>query len=78
MKVDLPQFQGYAKAVVKNTLDWVGTLSDEDLNREVQAPGFPTQSVGSWITLAAVVHPSNHCGEVAALKGLKGAKGYPF
>jgi hypothetical protein len=78
VKVDLPQFQPYAKAVLANTLEWVGSLSDEDLEREVSVPGFPTQSVAGWITLAAIVHPSNHCGEVSALKGIQGAKGYPF
>ena len=78
VKVDLPQFQEYAKAVAQNTLTWVDTLSEDDLAQEKKIPGFPKMNIGGWITLTAVVHPSNHCGEIAALKGLSGAKGYPF
>jgi hypothetical protein len=78
VKVDMPAAQEYGKAVLANTLDWVGTLSESDLDREVEAPGFPKMTVGSWITLTAIVHPSNHCGEISALKGVQGAKGYPF
>lgn len=78
VKVDLPQLQQYAQAVFQNTLDWVDTLTEDDLSREMEPPGFGKQTVASMISLAAVVHLSNHCGEVSALKGIQGAKGYPF
>jgi hypothetical protein len=78
VNVDLPQLQKYAEAVLSNTLSYVDSLSPDDLAREIEPPGFGKQTVGSMITLGAVVHPSNHCGEISALKGLQGAKGYPF
>ncbi len=78
VKVDMPVAREYGKAVLANTLGWIDSLSESDLEREVEPPGFPKQTVGQWITIAAIAHPSNHCGEIAALKGLGGAKGYPF
>jgi hypothetical protein len=78
VKVEMPVAQEYGKAVLANTLDWVGSLSEADLDREVEAAGFPKMTIGSWITLTAIVHPSNHCGEISALKGVLGTKGYPF
>ena len=35
-------------------------------------------SLGAFITMTSVIHPSNHIGEISCLKGLQGAKGYPF
>jgi hypothetical protein len=35
-------------------------------------------SLGSFISFIALVHTSNHVGEISALKGIQGAKGYPF
>jgi uncharacterized damage-inducible protein DinB len=78
VQVDIPQLQQYGKAVLKNTLDWVDSLTEADLDRELNPPGFGKQTVASMISLAALVHVSNHCGEVSALKGIQGAKGYPF
>jgi uncharacterized damage-inducible protein DinB len=78
VKVDLGQAKEYGHAVMKNTLEWLDTLSETDLDRELEPPGFGKQTVASMISLAAVVHGSNHCGEISALKGLQGAKGYPF
>jgi hypothetical protein len=78
VKIDLGQAQEYAKAVYKNTDEYVASLSPDDLDREIDMPGFPKMSAGGWIALAAVVHPSNHIGEISAMKGIKGGKGYPF
>jgi DinB superfamily len=78
VKVDISQACEYAKAVYSNTDEYVATLSPEDLDREIEVPGFPNQTVGGWLSLAAVIHPSNHIGEISAMKGIQGAKGYPF
>ena len=80
VKVDLPQLQEYVKAVFKNTEDYVASLKPEDLDREIDltSAGLGKMSLGAFITITAVIHPSNHIGEISCLKGLQGAKGYPF
>lgn len=78
VKVDLGQARQYAQAVYKNTLDYVGSLGEADLGREIDVPGFGKHSLAYYLTVSAVIHPSNHIGEVSAIKGVFGAKGYPF
>jgi hypothetical protein len=78
VKVDLPALKEYAKAVYAATDEYVDGLSDEELDRKMQFGQMGEQSISSVLTLITIVHPSNHIGEVSALKGLEGAKGYPF
>jgi hypothetical protein len=80
VKADIPQVQEYMKAVFKNTEDYVASLKPDDLNREIDlaAAGLGKMSLGAFITLTSVVHPSNHIGEISCMKGQQGAKGYPF
>ena len=80
VKVDLPAMKEYAQTVYKNTADYISGLSADDLNREVDLSNFSLgkQTVG-WVFGNFVVgHLNNHCGEASCLKGLQGAKGYPF
>ena len=80
VKVDLPQVHEYVRAVFKNTEEYVASLKPEDLDREIDltSAGMGKMSLGAFITITAVIHPSNHIGEISCLKGLQGAKGYPF
>jgi hypothetical protein len=78
VKVDLNQLKEYAKAVYANTNEYVSSLKPEDLDRELDVPGFGKNSLAYYLNIAAVVHPSNHIGEVSALKGIQGLQGYPF
>jgi hypothetical protein len=78
VKVDLEQTRKYAQAVYANTLEYVSSLSPEDLDREMDIPGFGKNSLAWFINIATVVHPSNHIGEVSAMKGIQGLQGYPF
>ena len=78
VKVDMPALKAYAKAVHAQTDSYVSSLSDADLAQTMDFGGMGQQSIASIITLLAIVHPSNHIGEVSALKGISGAKGYPF
>jgi hypothetical protein len=80
VKIDLPQLSEYVQAVFKNTEDYVAGLSDEELGRELDLTnvGLGKMTLGAFITVTAVIHPSNHIGEISCLKGLQGAKGYPF
>ncbi len=80
VKVDLPQFHEYVRAVFKNTEEYVAGLKPDDLDREMDltSAGMGKMSLGAFITMTSVIHPSNHIGEVSCLKGIQGAKGYPF
>jgi uncharacterized damage-inducible protein DinB len=80
VKLDLPQLNEYVQAVFKSTEAYVAGLKSEDLARELDLTnvGLGKMSLAAFITLTAVIHPSNHIGEISCLKGLQGAKGYPF
>jgi hypothetical protein len=79
VQVDLPQVRQYAKAVYQHTDDWLATLSPDDLDKKIDMSSF---GMGEQpvITLINIVgqHINNHLGEISCLKGLQGAKGYPF
>ena len=78
--VDLPEALDYMRAVFKDTEDYVAGLKPEDLDREIDLSnaGFGKMSLGGFISMIAVIHPSNHIGEISCMKGQQGAKGYPF
>ncbi len=78
--VDLVAAKEYAQAVYLATDEYIASLTDEDLNKPVDLSMFGMGQV----TLAWVIdrfisgHCDNLAGEIAALKGLQGLKGYPF
>lgn len=78
VKVDMGVLKEYAQAVHAQTDEYISNLSDHDLDQKIEFGGMGPQSIAQVITLIAIVHPSNHIGEVSALKGLAGSKGYPF
>ena len=80
VKVDLAQAREYAQAVYKNTDAYFAAMSPEDLDKEIDMSGFgmgkqPLSTLAANIVLQ---HINNHLGEISCLKGLQGAKGYPF
>lgn len=80
VQVDLPAFRVYAKAVYEATDGYLATLSDPALSREVDlsAMGMGKQTAGFVWDNALIGHAYCHCGEISALKGMQGKKGYPF
>ncbi len=80
VKVDLPALKQYAQAVYNNTLDYASSLKPDDLDREIDLSNFGLgkQSLAWVMTNGVVGHVASHCGEISCLKGLQGAKGYPF
>ena len=78
--VDLPSFHEYAKATFASTEEYVAGLKPEDLDREIDlaSAGMGKMSLGEFITMTSVVHPSNHIGEISCMKGMQGATGYGF
>ena len=67
----------YAEQIQKATLDYIATLNDADLDRQVDTQFFGMQSLAFLLQLAAM-HATGHAGDVAAVKGMQGPQGLPF
>ena len=67
----------FADQIQKATLDYISTLSDADLDRQIDTQFFGVQSQAFLLQLAAM-HAAGHAGDVAAVKGMQGLKGLPF
>lgn len=78
VQVDLPVLREYAKAVYQNTADYIDSLSDEDLEHTMELRMMGTQTVGWVLGNIILWHVNAHCGEISCLKGMQGARGYPF
>ena len=76
-KGDLAALQPYKEAVYASTQAYLDSLSDADLDREVDMGGNTT-TVGDALTNALVGNNLAHTGEISALKGVQGSKGYAF
>ena len=77
IRVDLAVLHDYAKTVAEALQSWLGPLIPEDLERVITTPiGEYTQA--HILDLFVIWHINAHCGEIAALKGCLGVKGYPF
>jgi hypothetical protein len=80
VKVDLPAFRKYAQAVHAATDGYLASLTAGELDRpiDLSSNGMGQRPV-SWVLGALVIsHLNNMAGEISVLKGLQGAKGYPF
>ena len=80
VKVDLPALRQYAQAVHAATDKYLASLSDGALGRtlDLSAMGLGQQTVRWMLNAVLIGNVNMHCGEIACLKGLQGAKGYPF
>jgi hypothetical protein len=77
VRVDLAAMHDYARAVSEAAQGWLGTLAPDDLERVVKTPLGELQ-LGPMLETFVVWHVSAHTGEISALKGLQGGRGYPF
>lgn len=66
----------YQAAVREATDQYLATLNDADLDREVNFIGGKRTVADVLCTL--VVHTAAHAGDIATLKGVQGVKGLPF
>jgi hypothetical protein len=80
VKVDVKQFREYAKAVFAETEKYVATLTDEDLDKDVDMSAFGMGNKKAYDIIANIIsgHAYSIMGEIAVLKGIQGLKGYPF
>ncbi len=77
VKVDVPKLQEFAKKVYKQTDDYLATLKDSDLENEVEIPGMGKKTLSFLLTSFLLLHIANLTGEISAIKGVQGLKGYP-
>ncbi|HDQ71496.1 MAG TPA: DinB family protein [Chloroflexi bacterium] len=77
IRVDLPVLHAYAQAVAGAAQGWLESLTPDDLDREIETP-VGALKLAEMIETFVIWHVNAHCGEIAALKGCQGAKGYPF
>ncbi len=80
VKVDMTQARTYAKAVYIATDKYLDTLTDANLTDDVD---FSSWGMGmkplSWALSGVIIgHINNLAGEISAIKGVQGLKGYPF
>lgn len=80
VKVDVGAAREYAKAVYAATDEYLASLDGNGLEREIDLSAFQLgkQTAGWFLCNIVLSHVNMHCGEISCLKGLQGAKGYPF
>jgi DinB superfamily len=80
VRVDVKALDRYAAAVARSTDEFIASLSPDDLDRMIDLStfGFGQRPLG-WVLGAGVLgHVLSHWGEVSALKGMQGRKGFPL
>jgi hypothetical protein len=79
-KVDVGALRAYAREVFKETEELVAGLDDEALGRTIDLSfvGLGEKTVADVITMLVIQHCDNFSGEISAIKGVFGLKGYPF
>jgi hypothetical protein len=80
VKIDLDSLRAYAQAVATQTDSWLAGLSDADLNQPMDLSGVGLGQ-HTWATAIALLianHLGTETGEIAVLKGIQGARGYPI
>lgn len=75
--VPMAAINEYSRQMQKAALAYVETLSDGDLDREIDTQFFGKQSLAYIVQLVGL-HCAGHTGDISAVKGAQGLKGLPF
>jgi hypothetical protein len=80
VKLDLAALRQYSQAVYANTDAYLGNLTESNLDSEVDLSqwGMGKWQLGAYLVAFMLGHTRDMMGEISALKGAQGAKGYPF
>lgn len=81
VRCDPQQLQEYAQTVYASTDSFLDSLTPEDLDTkevDMTEDGFGIMKLGDFLTQALLGNNYAHTGEISALKGILGKKGYPF
>ena len=76
LRVDIELFKEYANEVFASVDAFLDQAKPEDLDREVQGFGGNMVPLGRQLSIFLVTHFMGHLGEVSALKGCQGGKGW--
>ena len=79
VQIDMDAARAYAAAVFQVTTGYLNSISDADVATEIDLTeqGFGKSSLGEILSVL-LLNAFSHAGEISALKGLQGEKGYPF
>lgn len=79
VRVDMAALRADAAAVWAATDAWIGSLDTAAVGEPVDmTPFMGTVPLATAVTIFVVGHANNHAGEIAALTGVHGVRGYPF
>jgi hypothetical protein len=76
VKIDLPALVAYSKAVFSEIDGYLASISDEDLQQEREFGPAGNQTI-LWALNILILNTFSHTGEISAIKGMQGFKGYP-
>ena len=77
VQADLAELHKSAGTVWKKAQGWLSSLTPADLEI-IRNTTVGELNQGQMFEIYIIWHINVHCGEIAALKGCQGAKGYPF
>lgn len=75
---DYAAFRSYARAVYAATDEYLAALSDDDLDRNVDAGQLGQMPFGEYLLRFGLWHLTSHQGEISAVIGALGQKGLKF
>ncbi|MHB1132824.1 MAG: DinB family protein [Chloroflexota bacterium] len=78
VRFDLAVAREYARVVHAAALNYIQSLTPEDFDRIIPSQLSERTTLGQLIHTFVVWHVDVHCGEISALKGVQGLKGYSF
>lgn len=80
VKITEPDVREYAKAVYAQSEAYLESLTDDDLTREIDLSdhGMGKMPAIHIVTEYLIGHSHDVTGEISAIKGVQGLKGYPF
>ena len=78
VKIDLDKFKEYAQKVYQATDEYIATLTEDDLDDEVDMGEWGKHKRSDVLSNFVILHIANLTGEISAAKGFQGLKGYPF
>ena len=79
VKVNLDAMNEYAQAVYAATDEYLAGLEEDDLERVIDlGEAYGEWSQAAYLVNFVLAHVRDIMGEISALKGVYGLKGYPF
>ena len=77
VQVDLSELHAYADQVRSTAQNWLSSRAPKDLEHKSLTTAGEI-NLAQAVELFIIWHINAHCGEISALKGCQGLKGYPW